>query len=128
MEKNNTVKCSGGFIIQLLPAADEAIITALEKRLSELPPVTTILDEGKSPEQMLEMILEGYDIEFNDSIPVSFSCNCDKQRVEKALISLGAKELDEMIKDGKDIELKCQFCGKGYVFSVEELKGIRRGL
>ena len=128
MEKNNTVKCSGGFIIQLMPEADEALITALEEKLSTLPPVTQLLDEGNSPERMLEMILEGYDVEIIDNIPVKFSCNCDKERVERVLISIGADELDDMIAEGKDIELKCRFCGKAYTFSVEELRKIREGM
>ncbi len=128
MEKNNTVKCSGGFIIQLMPEADETLIASLEKKLSALPPVTELLDAGNSPEQMLEMILDGYDIEVTDDIPVRFSCNCDKERVERVLISIGKDEIDDMIAEGKDVELKCRFCGKAYEFSVEELKEIRGGM
>ena len=126
MGKNNTVKQAGGFIIQLMPFADDSIVDALEKRLSEMPSVTTLLDEGKSPEEILEYLLGDMDLSINEKMPVRFHCNCDKARVEKALISIGKKEIDEMINDGKDIELKCHFCNKAYNFTVEELKELRR--
>ena len=125
MEKNNTVKRAGGFIIQLMPFAQESLITELEKRLTGMPSVTTLLDEGKSSEGLLEYILDGFDVEINDSLPTRFYCNCSKDRVEKALISIGRKELDDIIKEGKDIELKCHFCNKAYNFTLDEVKKIR---
>ena len=121
MEKNNTVKHAGGFMIQLMPGADEKIISDLEARLSQMPSVTALLDKGMSTSDMLSMILDGYDIEFTDENPVSFSCNCDRARVQKALISLGEKELTAMIEEGKDIEMKCSFCNKAYTFSPDEM-------
>lgn len=124
MEKNNTVKQAGGFIIQLMPFAEDSLITTLENRLSELPSVTSLLDEGKTSVQLLEYILGDLNIEVNDVLPTRFYCNCNKARVEKALISLGKKELDEIIKDGKDIELKCHFCNKAYNFTLDEIKRI----
>ena len=126
MERDNTVKRAGGFIIQLMPSAEDEVITKLEKVLSDMPSVTTLLDEGRPPEGILEYILDGYDVEFNDTLPARFYCNCDKKRVEKALISIGRKELDDIIKDGKDIELKCHFCNKAYNFSIDEVKDIRK--
>lgn len=126
MEKDNTVKRAGGFIIQLMPSAEDEVITGLETVLSDMPSVTTLLDEGRTPEGILEYILDGYDIEFNDTLPARFYCNCDKKRVEKALISIGRKELDDIIKDGKDIELKCHFCNKAYNFSIDEVMDIRK--
>ena len=104
MEKNNTVKQAGGFIIQLMPFASESLITQLESKLSGLPSVTTLLDEGRSAKELLEYILGDLDLEINDTLPTRFYCNCDKARVEKALISLGKKELDDMIRDGEDEE------------------------
>ena len=89
MERDNTVKQSGGFIIQLMPFADDAIIAKLEAILSDMPSVTTLLDEGKTPEQILEYILGDLDLEILDTIKTEFVCNCDKARVEKALISIG---------------------------------------
>lgn len=122
MEKDNTVKQAGGFIVQLMPFAEDAVIDQLEANLAKIKSVTSILDDGNTPEQMLEILLEGMNPEFTDTLPTSFSCNCDKKRVEKALISIGKAELQDMINDGKEIEVNCHFCNKNYTFSVEELK------
>ena len=126
MEKDNTVKQAGGFILQLMPFTDEEVISKLEDNLKHVTSVTGMLEEGKTPEQILETLLEGFDIEINDRIPTLFHCNCSKERVEKALISIGKKEIKEMIDEGKEIELNCHFCNKNYLFSVEELKRIYR--
>lgn len=124
MEKDNTVKQAGGFIIQLMPFAEDAIIDKLEQNLSKVSSVTSMLDAGNTPEQMLEILLEGLDVEFTDTVPTAFSCNCDKKRVEKALISIGKQELKSMIDDGEEIEVNCHFCNTHYKFSVEELKDL----
>lgn len=125
MEKNNTVKQAGGFIIQLMPFTDEAVIGKLEQKLAALLPVTAMLEEGKSPEQILEEVLGDLGVEITDTLPVQFQCNCSKERVEKVLVSLGAKDLQELIDEGKEVELNCHFCNTNYVFTVEELKEIR---
>lgn len=124
MEKNNTVKQAGGFIIQLMPFADDEIIERLEQNLKNINSVTSILDAGNSPEQMLDIVLEGLNPEITDTMPAAFSCNCSRERVEKALISIGRAELKSMIEDGREIEMNCHFCNTNYVFSVEELKNI----
>lgn len=126
MEKNNTVKQAGGFIVQLMPYAEDRVIEKLEENLKTLKPVTTMLDEGLTPEEMLERVLRGLDIEWNDETPVQFSCNCSKGRVEKTLVSLGEQELKDIIRDGKPIEVNCHFCNKNYGFTVEELEKILR--
>lgn len=125
MNKDNTVRQAGGFIVQLMPYADDKLIDALEAKITAMPSVTTLLDAGKSPEDLIEYLLGDFEPEILETIPTKFSCNCDKKRVEKALIAVGKKELDAMIRDGEDIEVKCQFCGKAYNFSIEELKEIR---
>ena len=122
MEKNNTVRQAGGFIVQLMPFAEDSVISRLEENLKTLKPVTTMLDEGLTPEQILETVLAGMDVQFTEKTDTGFYCNCDKARVEKALISLGKKEINDMIKDGKSIEVNCHFCNHNYCFSVEELK------
>lgn len=122
MNKDNTVKQAGGFIIQLMPFVTDEVLDKLEERLKNIKSVTQILDEGNTPEQMLEIILGDMELEITDTMPCEFYCNCDKDRVEKALISLGREELDSMIKEGKDIEIKCQICNKAYNFSVDDLK------
>ena len=120
-----TVKQAGGFIVQLMPGCDEETITKLEDNLKKIRSVTDILDAGKTPEEMLQIVLEGFDIEFTGTMPVQFYCNCDKDRVERALILLGRDEIDAMIAEGKTVELKCHFCNKSYDFSVDDLKVIR---
>lgn len=125
MEKNNTVRYAGGFLIQLMPFAQEETVAKLEHNLSNITSVTALLDMGLSPEQMLGRILEGFEVEITDRSDCSFFCNCSRQRVEKALISIGRAELDDMIKDNKPIEVKCDFCGKKYTFATEELKRLR---
>ena len=122
MNKDNTVRQAGGFIIQLLPGASDEVIDKLEARLGEITSITSLLDEGKTPEQILEYLLGDFELEILDKLPTGFNCDCHKERVEKALISIGRKELQEMINEGKNIEVNCQFCNELYVFTVEELE------
>lgn len=126
MERDNTVKQAGGFIVQLMPFAGEEVIERLEENLSKINSVTSLMEEGKTPEQILAMLLEGLEPEITDTIPAGFWCNCDKKRVEKALISIGKKELQDMIEDGEEIEINCHFCNSHYKFSLEELKDLYR--
>ena len=126
MNKDNTVREAGGFIIQLMPNATDEFIDKLEKRIKEIKSVTNMLDEGMTPEDILEHILGDMDLQILDTVPTEFYCNCSKERVEKALISIGRKDLNEMIQEGKSIELNCHFCNTNYEFSVEELKEILR--
>ena len=124
MEKNNTVKQAGGFIIQLMPFAEESTIARLEENLSKIASVTSMLEEGKTPEGILETLLEGFDLEITGTSDTAFFCNCSKDRVEKALISIGKADIQDMINDGESIEVKCHFCNKGYEFTIEDLKEI----
>ena len=122
MNKDNTVKQAGGFIIQLMPFASEEVIAQLEENLAKVKSVTSLLDEGKTPEQILEFILGDMDLEILDTIPTQFYCNCSKERVEKAIISIGKKDIQEMIDDDKDIEVNCHFCNTNYCYTVDDLK------
>ncbi len=122
MERNNTVRQAGGFIIQLMPFAEEDVIDRLEKNLAGVTSVTAMLDGGNTPEQMLGQILDGLDCEITDTMPTTFSCNCNRRKIEKVLISLGKKEIQDMIDDGQEIEVNCHFCNETYKFSVEELR------
>ena len=115
--ENLSVIAAGGFIVQLMPFADEQTITHLEFNLGKFSSVTDILKAGKTPEDMLKIVLDGFDIEFTDTVDLNFYCNCDKDRVERALMLVGKKDIQEMIDDGKDIEIKCHFCNKAYTFS-----------
>ena len=126
MNKNNTVRQAGGFIVQLMPFAEEEVISRLEQNVQKINSVTNLLEEGHTPESLLENVLEGFDMQINEKMDTRFHCNCSKERVAKALISIGRKELNEMIQEGKPIEMNCHFCNKNYEFTVEELKEILR--
>lgn len=122
MDKSNTVRQAGGFIVQLMPGIPEEEIEKLEEKLKEISSVTELLESGCTPEMILERLLADMELEINDRIPVGFACNCSRERVSRALISIGEKELKSMIADGKPVELVCHFCSSKYQFSVEELK------
>lgn len=126
MNKNNTVRQAGGFIIQLMPFTSDEIIEKLEKRIAEIDSVTMMLERGLTPEGILEEILGDFGLEITDKIPAAFVCDCSKERVSRALSTLSKKDLDDIINDGESIEVKCQFCNKAYEFSVEELKELRK--
>ncbi len=122
MEKDNTVKQAGGFIIQLMPSAQDDTISVLEEKIKTMDSVTNILNDGNTPEQLLQLLLGDLGLEINDKIPTQYYCDCSRQRVERALISLGKKDIQEMIDDGKQIEVRCQFCDKIYHFEIDDLK------
>ncbi len=122
INKTNTVRQAGGFILQLMPGASEEVVSALETKIASLAPVTSMLDQGMNPEAILQDILGDMGLEIMDQIPVQFHCNCSKERVSKALASIDPKDIQEMIEDGKPIEVNCHFCNKNYTFSPEELQ------
>lgn len=124
MNRENTVRQAGGFILQMMPGASEEVIAALENKLNEITSITALLDEGMTPEQVLEHILGDFGMEILDKIPTQFACNCTRDRIEKALISVGKTELQAMIDDGKTIEVNCHFCNKHYPVTVDELKNL----
>ncbi len=125
MNRNNTVKQAGGLLIQLMPFTEEETVDRLERRLKEMKPVTAMLEEGNTPEQILELVLGDLGLEIKDTMPLRFYCSCNKERVEKVLVSLGKEELQKLIDEGKEVELNCRFCNTNYRFSVEELKKLR---
>ncbi len=124
LTKENTVDQAGGFIIQLMPFTEDAVIEKLEQKLAEVPSVTSLLSQGYTPEMILEKILGDFGLEINDRMPVQFHCDCSKERIEKALYSLGKKDLQAMIDDGEPISVHCHFCNSDYEFSVDELQAI----
>ncbi len=121
MNKDNTVRQAGGFIIQLLPGASDEMIDKLEERLGEMESITSLLDAGKTPEDILTDLLGDFGLEILDKVPTRFYCDCNRERVSRAIISIGKKEIQDMMDEGKPIEASCQFCNKIYTFTVEEL-------
>lgn len=126
ISKDNTVEQAGGFIIQLMPFADDKVIDILENGIKNIKSITSLQEKGMTPEDILKEVLGELDIDTIEKIPTAFNCNCDKERVGKAVICVGKKEIDEMITEGKEIEVKCHFCNTAYTFSVEELKEFRK--
>ncbi len=121
MEKNNTVKQSGGFIIQLMPGISDETVDKLEEKLKGIPNVTTLLDKGMTPEDMLEDVLGDMGLDILEKEEARFKCACSREKIEKVLISVGREELQSMIDDGKPVEVRCQFCNKAYSFDTGEL-------
>ncbi|MBR4284065.1 MAG: Hsp33 family molecular chaperone HslO [Anaerotignum sp.] len=121
VETDTSIRRAGGFIIQLLPDATDEMIDRLEKKLATIPYVSDLLDMGATPEDILQMILGDFDLKIMDKIPTTFYCNCTRERVEKALISIGKDELEKIIREDKKANLHCHFCSKEYDFNEEQL-------
>ena len=128
MNKDNTVRESGGYMIQLMPDASDEVISVLEKRLKNIETVTTLYTKGYTPESMLAYILEGFDLEITEKIPARFHCSCSKERVRKALAAIGKKELESLIEEGTPVEMNCHFCNSDYSFETGELIEIKNSL
>ncbi len=127
MERDNTVRRAGGFIIQLMPYTSQEVIEELEARLAHVSSVTAMLDSGMMPEDILAELLGDFSLQINDRQPVAYHCGCSKERVSRAILSIGKQELLDMISDGKPVEAGCQFCDKKYRFGVEEIKEMLAG-
>lgn len=122
MNKDNTVRQAGGFIIQLMPFADDAVITQLEANLQSISSVTTMLEEGMGPLDILLKLVEPLEVQVLDKIPTGYRCDCSENRVSAAIASLPKRDIQDMIDDGEEIEIKCSFCNKAYRFGVDKLK------
>ena len=122
VDKDHSIKAAGGYIIQMLPGADELLGDLLTYRLEEVPSVTTMMSEGKGIKEVLEMIFEGMDLViYDEGVEPKFTCDCSREKVEKALIAIGRTDLQEIYEEGKSEELKCHFCNTGYVFTHDEI-------
>jgi len=124
MNKENTVRVAGGFIIQLMPFASDECITALEEKLANVKSVTVLLDSGLDAEGLLQELLGDMGVEITDKSDVQFRCNCSRNRVERVLISMGKTQLTELADEGEDVELNCQFCSTKYRFTPQEIREI----
>ncbi len=125
MNKDNTVACAGGFILQLMPDCPEDVIERIEQNIKDIPSVTDMLSSGMTPEDILNRTLDGLNPEVTDTLTPKYLCNCSKERYAKGIMSLGKKDLDSLIAGGEDIEVVCRFCGKKYVFTADELKNMQ---
>ena len=121
---DSSVMYSGGFIIQLMPDAPEEVIAALESKLAKLEPVTTLMERGLGPADILALILDDLDLVITEEKPVRFHCNCSRERISHALATLSTDDLESLIADEEEIEIKCFFCNSAYKFGIDELKEI----
>ncbi|MDQ0216177.1 molecular chaperone Hsp33 [Oikeobacillus pervagus] len=123
---DNSVLASGGFIIQLMPGTDEETIGAIEKRLKEIPPISKLIQQGLTPEEILAEILGKENVKILETVPVSFKCNCSKERFSKAIISFGKQEIQDMIDEDGQAEAQCHFCNEKYLFTKDELEELKK--
>ena len=124
VDRDWSVRQAGGFILQLMPGAGDEVIDRLEKKIAGLRSVTDLLEQGMLPEDILGELIGEFGLQITQKHEVSFACSCSRERIEKALISIGPEDVTEMIEEGKPIEVGCQFCGKQYRFGVEDLRRI----
>lgn len=117
-----TVKAAGGFLVQLLPFADEAVIDVIEKNVNEMEPISSLVDKGVTPEEICNRLLAGLNPNVLDEMNPEYKCDCSKKRVEKALISMGKKQLEEIAREDEKTEVKCHFCNKKYIFTSKEIE------
>ncbi|MFS0673882.1 Hsp33 family molecular chaperone HslO [Ornithinibacillus sp. 179-J 7C1 HS] len=119
---DHTILASGGFIVQVMPGADEEVIDKLENRIKTFPPISSLVQAGKTPEEILEQLFEGEELKIHEKMPVQFKCKCSKERLANAIIGLGKQEIQEMIDEDHGAEASCHFCNENYHFSEEDLK------
>jgi molecular chaperone Hsp33 len=124
VDTDSSVKHAGGFILQVMPDAAEETIAALEAKVADAEPVTTMMDKGMSPEDILDYYLGDLGLRITEKLPVRYYCGCSKEKVAGVLATISTEDLQDMINDGEEIEVKCYFCNSAYKFSVEELKEI----
>ena len=122
VDRDQSVRAAGGYLIQLLPGASEDVIIKVEGGVMAAGAVTSLLDGNNDPEEMLRTVLSDFDIEILETTPISYKCYCSRQRVERALISLGAEELEEIRQEQGGCELTCQFCDEVHKFTADELQ------
>ncbi|GAA0368532.1 Hsp33 family molecular chaperone HslO [Alkalibacterium iburiense] len=122
---DETVKTAGGFMIQVLPGASDATIQKVEQAIAELPQVSKLMNQGETPEEILRRLVPDGSSHILEEMPVSFTCDCSKDRFETAIVTLGEKEIEEMIDEDKGAEAVCQFCRTKYYFNEEELTKLK---
>lgn len=122
VDTDNTVKAAGGYIVQLMPGVTEEEIGELEKNIGEVPPVSQMIDQGMTPEEIGEQVLKGMGIQVLEKHPVAFKCKCSRKRLEHVLKGIGKDELESVLQEQGHAELNCHFCGEQYLFEEDELK------
>lgn len=125
VDTDYSILASGGFIVQMLPGADDETTTQIEKKLSEMPAISSLVRDGKTPEEILHTVLGEENVQVLDTMPVKFQCHCSRERVETAISSLGDEEIQRMIEEDEGAEAKCHFCNEDYQFDADDLKELQ---
>ena len=124
VDRDYTIKAAGGFIVQLMPDASEEVINILEENLKNIPPVSTLIADGKKPEEIIALIFKDLDFSIHEKYEVKYECDCSKEKLEKALVTLGKEDLKQILQEDAQAELVCHFCNSNYVFSNEDIQDI----
>ncbi|MBC5638427.1 Hsp33 family molecular chaperone HslO [Ornithinibacillus sp. BX22] len=125
---DHTILASGGFIVQVMPGADDEIVDKLESRITSFPPISSLVQAGKTPEEILTELFEGEEVKIHEKMPVQFKCKCSKERLANAIMGLGKEEIQAMIDEDHGAEASCHFCNENYHFSEEELNELMEQL
>lgn len=121
---DHSVLAAGGFIVQVMPGADEDVITRLEEQIQSFPAISSLIQEGYTPEQIISRLFEGEQVKFHETMPIQFRCKCSKERLENAIIGLGEEEIKKMIAEDHGAEASCHFCNEVYTFTEAELEAL----
>ncbi|OCA91586.1 Hsp33 family molecular chaperone HslO [Pseudobacillus wudalianchiensis] len=122
---DNSILAAGGFIVQIMPGAEEEVISLIEEKVSNMTPISKLIERGMSPEEILYYVLGKENVKILDQMPVSFECTCSKERFGNAIVSLGKEEIQEMIDEDGQAEAQCHFCNEKYIFTRDELEELR---
>ncbi|KMY55979.1 heat shock protein Hsp33 [Bacillus sp. FJAT-27231] len=122
---DNSILAAGGFIVQIMPGAEEEVISLIEEKVSNMTPISKLIEQGMSPEEILYYVLGKENVKILEQMPVSFECTCSKERFGNAMVSLGKEEIQEMIDEDGQAEAQCHFCNEKYLFTREELEELK---
>lgn len=125
---DHSILAAGGFIVQVMPGADEETITQIEDQLQSIPAISTLVHDGKTPEEIVKTLFADEEVNILESLPVSFQCKCSRERVEKAITGLGVEEIDKMITEDHGAEANCHFCNETYTFNEDELRTLKQSI
>lgn len=127
VDKDLSIKGAGGLIVQMMPGSDEGLADVITYRLQEIPPLSTLISEGKNAEDILNLLFDDMDLQINERIETKYQCDCSRERIERALIAIGKKDLESLKKEQENVEVQCHFCNKKYVFDHNDIDKLLQG-
>nr|WP_315989374.1 Hsp33 family molecular chaperone HslO [Desulforamulus aquiferis] len=124
VETDNSVVAAGGLLLQLLPQAEQSVLDTIEKNLSKLPPISSLIKDGETPEDIINRVTEGIEVKILETKPVCFCCQCSRERLENLLIGIGKEEVSSMLEEQGGAEINCHFCSERYTFDKKDLENV----